>query len=116
MQLNFPNGLKCHVSQVTAESLAVGAVKVQHTKEPSLRRQIWTYSKAVARWVAAGSPARSQTEIDAALAICKACEHYAEKKKPHCRVCGCQLNTAPDGLVNKIAMATEHCPLTPPKW
>lgn len=115
MELNFPNGMRRDVRVVTTAVLRETAKPVP-SRQPSLARQVWNYSKAVAKWIAAGSPTRSQREIDAALAICQTCEHYAEKKKPHCRLCGCQLNAAPDGLVNKIAMATERCPLNPPKW
>lgn len=71
------------------------------------------YSKAVARWIAAGRPTRSQDEIDALLAICQGCEHFNADASA-CRRCGCNLNNQRSGLTNKLAMATEHCPLG--KW
>lgn len=73
-------------------------------------------SKAVARWVAAGSPGRSQQEIDEVLTICRACDKFTDEGRPRCKLCGCSVNNKPDGLRNKIAMATESCPMKPPKW
>ena len=84
--------------------------------EPGLLRQAWNYSAAVTAWMLAGSPTRSQAEIDRLLAVCQACPHFASGARPHCRLCGCSLNSAPDGLMNKIAMATESCPDSPPRW
>lgn len=75
------------------------------------------YVSAVERWKAAGSPQRTAKEIAAVLAICEACEHFQRGLlRNSCKVCGCSLNAFEKGLVNKIAMATESCPLNPPKW
>lgn len=85
--------------------------------EPGLLVKAWNYTKAIAAWRAAGSPVRPQPEIDRIFAICEACRYFADGDKPRCKLCGCSLGKAPDGLVNKIAMdQTEHCPLDPPKW
>lgn len=89
----------------------------QSPSRPSLVRKAWTYATAVAKWTAAGNPVRSQQRINEILAICQACPMFADTKgRTHCRLCGCSLSAAPDGLNNKIAMATESCPLDPPKW
>ena len=85
-------------------------------REPSKARQVYTYSMAVAKWVAAGKPQRTQEEIDATLAICAGCEMFIDDGRPRCRLCGCSVNSQPNGLINKIAMATESCPATPPRW
>lgn len=86
-------------------------------RKPSVIRQAWSYARAIGKWKIAGSPVRSQKRIDEILSICQACPMFAMSgKRPHCKVCGCSMNSAPDGLNNKIAMATEKCPLNPPKW
>lgn len=76
----------------------------------------WNYVKAIARWKAAGSPVRPQEEIDRIYAICEACPHFSNEKRPHCKLCGCSLSKLPDGLRNKVAMSTESCPDSPPRW
>lgn len=86
------------------------------TGEPGTATQTWHYASAVWKWKAAGSPSRSQPEIDRILAICQDCPEFIDDARPRCRLCGCSINAAPNGLVNKIAMATESCPAKPPKW
>lgn len=83
---------------------------VPRTSQVSSLGKGWSYTKAVTRWTAAGFPVRSQEEIDRIFTICEACPHYVNDKRPHCRLCGCSLSKAPEGLKNKIAMATESCP------
>lgn len=82
---------------------------------PGIVRKAGRYTASVARWIAAGRPTRSQDEIDALLAICQGCEHFSAEASA-CRLCGCNLNNQRSGLTNKLAMATEHCPDTPPRW
>lgn len=85
--------------------------------EPGKVRQVASYGKSVAKWELAGRPTRSQEEIERALAICKSCPLYrGNDGRPRCGLCGCSINSLRNGLKNKIAMATEHCPLDPPKW
>jgi len=77
-------------------------------------RQAATYATAVARWMAAGRPERSQAEVDRIYhTLCVRCEHITETGD-QCRKCGCRLSTDRPALLNKIKMATEHCPLD--KW
>ena len=83
---------------------------------PSLPGQTVAYVSAVARWVAVGRPTRSQERIDEILTtICDAkpipCEHF---RNGSCDLCGCKINANPSALRNKLAMATEACPLG--KW
>ncbi len=114
--LNFPNGLTREVTVVSVETLATPTRTISQPQRRPIVLRMWSYARAVAHWKAAGSPLRTQEQIEAALAICQTCEHYTAAKRPHCKICGCLLNSAPHGLANKIAMATEHCPLDPPKW
>lgn len=72
---------------------------------------------AHARWVAAGCPLRDEQEIERVYSICEPCEQFRKAKEPGksatCAMCGCYLRKY--GIfMNKIALATEVCPLG--KW
>lgn len=71
-------------------------------------------SSAVGKWIAAGRPVRNQDEIDSAFDVCKGCEFYkpAGAESGSCGKCGCYVNRR--GMLNKIRMATESCPVG--KW
>lgn len=85
-----------------------------------LTTQVVSYSRAVARWMAAGEPIRSPEAQAEILAICKACPNYKPHKKPglagSCGLCGCRLNIGAAPSRSKIAMGTESCPDKPPRW
>ena len=69
----------------------------------------YRYTRALSRWIKAGRPVRSKEEIRRIFeTCCNPCEDYAEGT---CRHCGCRVNLAAAGALNKIAMATEECPL-----
>lgn len=78
--------------------------------EPWLLIRGWNFTQALARWALAGLPRRSQAEIDARLAICQSCEFL---KNDRCVKCGCAC-VERNRLINKLALATEKCPLG--KW
>lgn len=81
-----------------------------HHQPPGPLTKAATYTRAVARWIAAGRPVRSPEQLGRLLPVCHACEQY----DPHalaCDVCGCPLNDQQQPLTNKLAMATEQCPL-----
>lgn len=85
-----------------------GAEKLGYTWADAKR-----YTRALAKWAVAGFPTRTQEEVVRIEAeLCRPCEYYRDGR---CRKCGCNVNTAMV-LLNKIRMATEHCPLDPPKW
>ena len=85
------------------------------TDEPiGIIQQASSYAIALAKWIAAGRPTRSQEQIDAILAThCGPCEHF---KNEACNQCGCKVNKHHAAWRNKLAMGTEACPLDPPKW
>lgn len=87
------------------------------TRPKRTLRLAWSATVAHARWVAAGMPVRSAEEIKTTFEICKACKFFdmLPADQGTCKVCGCGLKKA-GGLGAKNMMATEHCPLTPPKW
>jgi hypothetical protein len=68
------------------------------------------------KWVAAGKPQRSPEQIAEIFdTICTPCEHFRPTGdgKGTCDKCGCRLKRQ-GGLLNKILMATESCPID--KW
>ena len=70
------------------------------------------YKRALSRWIKAKRPIRSEEEIKRIFeTFCEPCEDY---EKGTCRHCGCHVNLLKAGPLNKIAMATEECPLE--KW
>lgn len=73
--------------------------------------KVMNYFGAIRRWVASGRPKRSPEEIAELFEKhCKGCDMYDEKKHA-CKSCGCNVSNDGDPLENKLAMATEHCPL-----
>lgn len=71
-------------------------------------------ASATAKWIAAGSPIREKEEIDNIFATyCSVCEHF-NKENSSCNRCGCRCKEDNGEFLNKIRMATEHCPIQ--KW
>lgn len=71
------------------------------------------YIGAVSRWIAAGHPKRSDEEVNHIYdEICSACDAF--NKDGACALCKCRVSKSKNSLVNKIRMATEHCPTG--KW
>lgn len=78
---------------------------------PSFGRKLKNYYGAIRRWVAFGRPTRTQEEIDLIFEVhCNRCERY-DREKHACKSCGCSISKESSPLGNKLAMATEHCPL-----
>ena len=74
--------------------------------------QVYRYTRALSRWIKAGRPVRSEEEINRVFeTFCEPCEDYVEGTCSHC---GCRVNLLKAAPLNKIAMATEECPLE--KW
>lgn len=77
---------------------------------PSMLIRGWNFATAMARWTAAGMPRRTESQIAERLAICQGCSHL---QADHCALCGCAC-VEQNRLINKLALATETCPLG--KW
>ena len=74
----------------------------------------YRYTRAFSRWIKAGRPVREEAEIDRIFeTCCKPCEAY-DATNSTCSHCGCRVNLTKTAPLNKIAMATEECPLD--KW
>ncbi len=77
----------------------------------SFGESVKNYFGAVRRWVASGRPTRSEKEIEQLFnEHCKGCDRY-DPVKHACKSCGCQVSVDSSPLSNKLAMATEHCPI-----
>ena len=76
---------------------------------PSLTIQALTWKDAVLRWNKAGRPTRTAEEVAVLLDKCKQCTWYDEDKR-RCRGCGCKVTDGGIAVLNKLKMATEHCP------
>ena len=119
IKFTFPSGRVEYLPRTPKAQHALNLSNPKHEMRPArktLTQKILSYSAAITRWKLAGSPTRSQEDIDRIYSICETCKFFANAKRPHCKLCGCSLNRSPNGLVSKIAMATESCPLDPPKW
>lgn len=83
----------------------------ERKNQAKLGTKVMNYFGAIRRWVASGRPTRSKEEIAALFEQhCKGCDMY-DKVKHACKSCGCNVSQDGDPLDNKLAMATEHCPL-----
>lgn len=80
---------------------------------PSLAKQGVHFAAALIKWMGSGMQTRTPEEIDALLAICVACEHY-DAERERCTKCGCCSSKQPRAWRNKLAMASEKCPVG--KW
>ena len=80
--------------------------------EAKFGEKVKNYFGAVRRWVANGKPSRSPEEIVKLFEEnCDAgCERY-DPERHACKNCGCTVSTDSSPLANKLAMATERCPL-----
>ena len=77
---------------------------------PPLWIRGWNFANAMARHAASGFTRCSNTTIEERLAICQACPNLVDH---HCQLCGCAC-IADNQLMNKLALASETCPLG--KW
>ena len=88
------------------------------------------YGFAVAKWIEAGRPERTDSEVDAILdQHCSKCDLFKDGHCTHAE-CGCNVKSSEEekstfvgslvswiispALVNKLRMSTEHCPIG--KW
>ena len=79
--------------------------------EANFGDKVKNYFGAVRRWVANGRPTRSEEEIKVLFEDhCQGCSRY-DPDKHACKNCGCKVSKDSSPLANKLAMASEHCPL-----
>lgn len=78
--------------------------------KPTMPGMAKRYISSTAKWLAAGAPTRSDSEVESLLSICRGCEWWRDGS---CGKCGCRLNKG-NGIGNKLRRATESCPVG--KW
>lgn len=77
---------------------------------PSTIELLDSYWKAVKRWVAAGRPTRTDSEVEKIHEeFCSKCNWY-DSEAQRCKGCGCRVREKGAAILNKIKMKTEHCP------
>ena len=77
---------------------------------PAMTMQIWLYKEALLKWNKAGRPTRTDEEVKAIHEkFCTPCAWY-DKDKKRCKGCGCKVTVGAVAVLNKLKMATEHCP------
>jgi hypothetical protein len=75
---------------------------------PKSLRRFCAYSAAVAEWELKGRPVRTDLEVrQIHRTHCLKCSWYADGM---CKGCGCKVNESAWAVLNKIKMATQHCP------
>jgi len=80
-------------------------------KSPSYFDMAYHYTRALSRWIKTGRPVRREEEIKRIFeTFCKPCDARDEESS-YCRYCGCRVNLETGAMMNKIAMATEDCPI-----
>ena len=80
-------------------------------KTPGVVRRALTYAEAVMGWVAAGRPERTDEEtVTIFNKYCASNCSWFDPVKKMCRGCGCNVNAGGPAILNKIKMATQHCP------
>lgn len=106
------DGLKCSITNLSVDQEICNRCE-EGTREHEAKfgEKIKNYYGAVRRWVANGRPSRNKEEIKALFEEhCKGCDRY-DTEKHACKNCGCTVSTDSSPLGNKLAMASEHCPL-----
>lgn len=106
------DGLKCSITGMAVDATICGRCDSETREhEAKFGEKVKNYYGAVRRWVANGKPSRSPEEITKLFEEnCKGCERY-DSEKHACKNCGCTVSTDSSPLANKLAMASERCPL-----
>lgn len=100
--------IECAVCLQTEERRASEETPEVVYDTPNLFQRGLKFSKAILTYAIAGMPNVSDEVFDRRMALCLQCPHY-DAAGPRCLKCTC-------GLQVKARMATEQCPLQPPRW
>ena len=72
--------------------------------------RVLRWGRAIARWIKAGRPVRNQEQIAELWAICSKCMRF-DPHRQACSICECNISMSDNAMLNKLAMATEGCPI-----
>lgn len=78
-------------------------------RPPSLVAKLRNYEAALSRWLGAGRPVRSDTEVSTLLEVCQS-NHCGLYRDGTCGACWCPVSASRWAIRNKLRMATESCP------
>lgn len=102
-------GKKAREARLRRQCTALHSPAIRDEKELSWASKASNYAAALVKWIKAGRPARTQAEIDQLLADhCTPCDRF---RNGTCSSCGCRINRDTLPFKNKLAMATESCPI-----
>jgi len=104
-------------SKYWVRSLEMAHVCRPAKKPPTAIKQISNYVASTVTHITTGAQLREPEQIKSAYEACSSCEHFRPRENNDggtCGLCGCNLFTSQSHLTNKIARATEHCPIG--KW
>lgn len=100
----------CRLCQSLERSERAKATNEEDNKPPKLVGRIISYAEALIEWTAAGKPERSDDEVQRIFhQCCQPCKRF-DGGKQICLECGCRVTTSSFAFLNKIKMATQHCP------
>lgn len=100
----------CHRCDAVIASRAARPIR-KCPKPLTLSERAASYAWSTVRWGLALFPARSKEEILRILeTYCGPCEFF-DPTEGRCRRCGCCASKHKLPLSNKLARATEHCPI-----
>ena len=78
---------------------------------PSVLNRAGAYGVAVGRWIKAGRPTRSPERVLTIFQThCQPCAYFNVHNQT-CNQCGCRVRSSGAAFRNKLAMATESCPV-----
>ena len=97
------------LTEAEKETVGEGANKLKLSALVARR-----YAAAILKWSRAGWSRRTPDEVKAIFRT--KCLPCPERQRGKCKKCGCRVSEGTIALVNKIRMATEHCPKTPAEW
>ena len=81
------------------------------TRTATIGDKVKNFARALRAWILAKCPTRTPEEIKHIYdSHCLGCDRR-DPDTDSCKNCGCTVSRASTPLSNKLAMATEHCPL-----
>ncbi len=105
-------GLTCSITNLPVNEEICGRCEADTREhEATAGEKVTNYFGALRRWAAHGCPTRTMEEREQLFNNnCKGCDRF-DPEAHACKNCGCKVSAGGTPLTNKLAMATEHCPL-----
>ena len=85
--------------------------KIKVPEYPAVWAQLMSWKEAIKKWREAGRPKRTDEEVaEIKEKFCNESCSWFDPEKNRCKGCGCKVTDGGVAVLNKIRMATEHCP------